>query len=349
MAQAMARMIEIRLNLPSFIYLPFAGFLSREFKCTLGHSTTKRDTICFFDQVFLMPFVSQYLTCNDQTIHCKTAGPSGAPVMLMLHGFPEYWAAWAEVAALLSNDYRVVLPDQRGFNLSSKPSGVESYDTKHLVADMVSLIDQISPDRQIILCGHDWGAAVAYAMAMGYGNRISRLVIANGVHPFCFQKALFAGGAQTAASQYVNVLRGKGIEERLAADNYEKLLGMLKKFSSARWMSKEVADGYRQAWSQAGGLEAMVNWYRASPMVVPEPDAPAVLLEVTGEVKTKYHIAMPHLLLWGRDDTALVEETRRDLPAFCADLEVHEADNASHWILHEKPDWVAEKIAAFVG
>ena len=113
-----------------------------------------------------MPFTSHTFEANGQSIHAKIGGPKGAPVMLMLHGFPENWAAWAGVAKGLLGKYRVVLPDQRGFNLSSKPEGQEAYATKHLVADMVALIDQISPNKQIVLCGHDWGASVAYAMAI---------------------------------------------------------------------------------------------------------------------------------------------------------------------------------------
>jgi len=293
-------------------------------------------------------FKSRFFTCNEQSIHVKISEPKNAPIMLMLHGFPEYWAAWAQVAALLNDQYQVVLPDQRGFNLSSKPVELEAYDTKHLVADMAALIDQISPDKPIILCGHDWGASVAYAMAMRHREKISHLIIANGVHPMCFQKALYSGGEQTKASQYMNVLRAKGSEQRLKENNYERLLGMLKKFSSTPWLTDKIADEYRTAWDQTGALPAMLNWYRGSPMVVPESAAPPTDFPITKAMEEKYAITMPHLLLWGNDDTALLPEARADLKKFCPNLTVHETQNASHWILHEHPVWIADKIGDFL-
>ncbi|MEE9314606.1 MAG: alpha/beta hydrolase [Rhizobiaceae bacterium] len=295
-----------------------------------------------------MSHTSQTFNVNGQTIHAKISGDKDAPVMLFLHGFPESWVAWAKVAEHFADDYRVVLPDQRGFNLSSKPAELEAYDAKHLVADMVALIDQVSPDKPIILCGHDWGASVAYALAMRHADRVSHLIIANGVHPMCFQKALFDGGAQAAASQYMNVVRAEGSEEMLSANNFEKLLGMFEKFSSAPWLTDKLRDEYRAAWAGDGTLSAMLNWYRGSPMVVPPKGAPAQDFPITDKMRARFHIPMPHLVLWGMDDTALLPAAREDLPKFCADLAVFETENASHWILHEKPDWVAQHMIEFL-
>ncbi len=295
-----------------------------------------------------MVFKSQLFKCNGQTIHAKTAGSDDAPVMLMLHGFPEYWKAWANVAEHLADTYRVVLPDQRGFNLSSQPQEREAYETKHLVADMLSLSDQISPNAPIILCGHDWGASVSYAFAMRHSDRVSKLIIANGVHPMCFQKSLLAGGPQTDASQYMNVLRAEGSEEQLARDNFRPLLNMFEKFSAAPWLTEDVKDEYRSAWAQNNALSAMLNWYRGSPMVVPETGAPPQPFPITPEMEEKYRISMPHLLLWGQQDVALLFEAREDLPKFCNDLTVKETPDASHWILHEKPEWVAKEIHQFL-
>ena len=126
-----------------------------------------------------MAFESQYIEANGQRLHVQTLGREDAPLVLMLHGFPEYWAGWAQVAeALLDKTggrFRFALPDQRGYNLSSIPGEREAYDTKHLVADMKALIDQLAPNQKVILCGHDWGASVAYAMAMRHADDISHL------------------------------------------------------------------------------------------------------------------------------------------------------------------------------
>jgi len=271
-----------------------------------------------------------------------------APVMLFLHGFPEYWIAWEPVAHRLADRYRVILPDQRGFNLSFKPQAREDYDTKHLVADMAALVDQISPDQPIILCGHDWGASVAYAFAMRHADRVEKLVIANGVHPICFQKALFEDPAQTDASQYMNVLRAEGSESRLSRENYGPLMNMFEKFSAAPWLTDEIRANYIKAWSKPGALSAMLNWYRGSPMIVPESGTPPKALPITDAMREKYAVIMPHLLLWGMDDTALRPSTRADLDSFCKDLTLIEFEQASHWILHEQPDAVAREIEQFL-
>jgi len=295
-----------------------------------------------------MSFTPQTFNANGQTIHAKVGGPQDAPVMLFLHGFPEYWAAWEQVAVEFIETHRVVLPDQRGFNLSSKPRDAEAYDSKHLVADMVDLAGQISPNRPMILCGHDWVASVAYAFAMRHAERVTKLVVANGVHPICFQKALFAGAEQTNASQYMNVLRAEGAEERLCANNYEKLLRMFEKFSAAPWLSEDIRNAYRTAWNQEGAMNAMLNWYRRSPMVVPPKGSPAQDFAISDAMREKYRISMPHLLLWGLDDTALLPEARKDLHLFCDSLNVQEIEGASHWLLHEKPLEVAETIKQFL-
>ncbi len=294
-------------------------------------------------------FESILFELGDIKLHAKCAGDPAAPVMLFLHGFPEYWAAWEPVAQKFTEDYLVVLPDQRGFNLSSKPTAVEDYDTKHLVADMLALINEISPERPIILCGHDWGAAVAYAFAMHHPERIEKLVIVNGVHPITFQRALLAGGQQTKASQYMNRLREPGMDKILSANNYSKLLAMLQNPPLHDWLSDELRQGYVDAWSQPGALEAMLNWYCGSPMIVPGMNDAPVAMKLTESMLERYHISMPHLLIWGMKDIALLPEAREGLEQFCADLSIVEIDDGDHWVIHSHPDKVAAEIRQFMG
>ncbi len=291
---------------------------------------------------------SQYFDHGDVRLHYMSGGNPQAPLMVFLHGFPEFWIAWEPVFSSFAQDYHLVAPDQRGFNLSSKPEGVASYDTKHMVADLLALIDHLSPDQPIILCGHDWGASVAYAFAMRHGGRVEKLIIANGVHPMCFQKALFAGGAQTKGSQYMNRLREPGMEEAMAANSCKKLFGMLEGFSPAPWLSKDLRARYLDAWTQPGALAAMLNWYKASPMIVPPLDAPAKEIKFDDAQRQKYRIAMPHLLIWGMDDPALLPEARADLPEFCDDLSVVEVEGADHWIIHSHGERVADEMKNFL-
>lgn len=291
---------------------------------------------------------SQYFDHDDVRLHYVSGGKQDAPCMVFLHGFPEYWAAWQPVFSQFVDDYHVVAPDQRGFNLSSKPSGVEAYDTKYMVADLLALIDHLSPNQPIILCGHDWGASVAYAFAMRHAARVEKLIIANGVHPMCFQKALFAGGAQTKGSQYMNRLREPGMADVMSVNGYKKLFGMLEGFSPTPWLDDNARQGYLDAWSQPGAVDNMLNWYRASPMVIPPMDASAKPMIFNDVQKKKYSITMPHLLIWGMDDPALLPEARADLHEFCDDLTVVEVEGADHWIIHSHGDLVAREIKSFL-
>jgi epoxide hydrolase 4 len=184
------------------------------------------------------------------------AGDPAAPLIICLHGFPEYWAAWRQVMERLADDFRVVAPDQRGYNRSSRPHAVDAYRGKHLVADIASLTDRLSPDRPFVLAGHDWGASVAYAFAFRHPERLSHLVIANGVHPVCFQRAILEDPAQREASQYINLLRSERAEALLSADGFRRLTGMIEKFSTADFMaaSPEQRRRLQATGSHGGGL-----------------------------------------------------------------------------------------------
>lgn len=285
---------------------------------------------------------------NGLRLHCASEGRSDAPLILCLHGFPEYWAAWAQVAALLANDFHLVMPDQRGFNLSDKPAGREAYRVKNLVADIAALADRLSPGQPFILAGHDWGASVAYAFAFAHPDRVSKLVIANGMHPVCFQRALIADEGQRAASQYFHRLRADGAAALMAEGNYRRTMKMLEGFSKADWMTPQIKADYIAAWSQPGALESMLHWYSSSPIVVPklgEGVETAPLLEIDPE---RVKVRMPHLVIWGEADEALQPVCLEGLEKFAHDLTIRRVPGAGHWILHEKPELVAQTFRAFL-
>jgi epoxide hydrolase 4 len=279
-------------------------------------------------------------------LNVARAGDPEAPLILCLHGFPEYWAAWKPVMAELAADFHVVAPDQRGYGLSSKPDGVEAYRTKHLVDDIARLADIVSPYRPFVLAGHDWGASVAYAFAIRHPGRLTHLVIANGVHPVCFQRAILDDPAQRAASQYIRLLKSERAEALLSEDGFRRLIGMIARFSRANFLDAETRAGYLEAWSRPGALTGMLNWYRAAPILVPEPGESAEMPDLLkGE---GFDIRMPHLLLWGEADQALRPSTFDGLASFAPQLTLRRFAGAGHWILHEKPREVAEAIREFV-
>jgi pimeloyl-ACP methyl ester carboxylesterase len=282
-------------------------------------------------------------------LHVASAGDPEKPLIICLHGFPEYWAAWREVMLELADDFHMVSPDQRGFNLSSKPEGEEAYRAKHLVADLAALADHMSPGRPFILAGHDWGASVAYAYAFAHPGRLTHLIVANGVHPVCFQRAILEDSRQRQASQYFHKLRAPGAAERMMEDDFARTSRMIAGFSKTGWMTPEIAGQYRTAWGRPGAMQAMLHWYNSSPVLVPEPGAvvtDAPLLSIDAERVT---VGMPHLVVWGEADEALRLVCLEGLDRFAADLTIKKVAGAGHWILHEKPAEVAMAIRGFIG
>jgi len=287
---------------------------------------------------------THWFDLNGQKFFARTWGTPSKPALLMLHGFPEYSGAWGDLAEELKGDFYCIAPDQRGYGQSYCPAGVQHYRAGVLAADMAALIKQIG--APVAVLGHDWGAAVAYGLAMFFPDLVSRLIIANGVHPVPFQRAMAAGGAQSEASQYINFLRAPGSEERLAQDDFGKLLDLFSANMDLSWLTDETLAAYKQEWSRPNRMEAMINWYRASPLVVADPGKPITTLpEFDVEA---LRVKCPHLLIWGVGDTALLPETREGLKEFAADLTTVEIEGADHWLHHQKPDEVALAIRNWI-
>jgi pimeloyl-ACP methyl ester carboxylesterase len=288
------------------------------------------------------------LRVNGLDLSVRAMGDPGAPLLLFLHGFPEYSGAWDEVLPAFAGSFHAVAPDQRGYAGSSKPEGVEAYRVKHLVRDVLALADLLAPGRPFALVGHDWGASVAYATAIAAPARVSRLVIVNGVHPGPFQKALVEDEAQRRASAYMHFLRSPEAEAQLSANGFEKLLGMISRFGPQPWLTPEKQAAYIEAWSPPGALTGMLNWYRASPLLVPHPGEavdPAKLIKLD---PAQLRVRMPHLLIWGMGDRALLPVSRATLGDWCDDLTVREIEGADHWVVHQRTAEVVGLIRDFL-
>lgn len=272
-------------------------------------------------------------------------GPEQASPILFLHGFPESARTWRHQLAELAQDYRVAAPDQRGFARSSKPVRVEDYRTNCLIADALALADALGFER-FTLVGHDWGGAVAWALALKYPERISRLVIINAPHPYLFQRSLFDDAAQRAASQYIRAYRSPDIAAEVIRAGLENFLdASLAPHISPGVLTAEDRAAYLDEWSQPGAIEAMFNWYKASPIFVPETDENAPRPAWIDEPFPKAQ--MPVLVIWGTRDTAL-------LPVLLEGLEVHVPDlrlvkiDAGHFVPWERPAPVTLAIRAFL-
>lgn len=271
----------------------------------------------------------------------RSWGSPAQPMILMLHGFPEYGGAWADVAENLSDDFYCVAPDQRGYGGSYAPAEVGAYTLSNLVADVAHVIGERGP---VTVMGHDWGASVAYGLAMFRPELVSRLIVANGVHPVPFQRAMAAGGAQSEASQYINALRRDGSEDVLAADDFEKLLQLFSAKMDLGWLKGDVKEAYKTVWRQSG-LRGMINWYRASPLIVADPGHPVPMPDLP---RDKLMVRCPHLLIWADGDTALLPVSTEGLEAFAPDLTREQVAGADHWLLHQKPEVVAQIVRTWL-
>ncbi len=277
-------------------------------------------------------------------------GPRDAPLLLMLHGFPEHAGAWAPIARRLSDRFLCVAPNQRGYGRSPRPEAVEAYRISRLVGDALGVLDHFGGRARAVI-GHDWGASVAYALAISAPERMEALVIGNGVHPIPFQRELARGGAQSEASQYIEWLRAPESHEKLNAE--PDMANMFRLFSAkmdTSWMTEADRAAYRAAWQGPGGVRGMVHWYRATPLKVAAPGKPIPEAELPAMDPEAMQVRVGHLLLWGLGDTALLPETREGLADLCpAGLTVKEWPDADHWIFHEKPDETAAAIRDFLG
>jgi pimeloyl-ACP methyl ester carboxylesterase len=279
---------------------------------------------------------------NGQRLHVLEAGQG--PLMLLLHGFPEFSGMWRAQLAHFSDRFHVAAPDQRGYNLSSKPAALRDYRAKPLVEDVLRLADALGHER-FTLVAHDWGGAIAWNVAAWHPDRVERLVIVNAPHPVTFLRELRDDPAQAEASRYMNLFRQDRAEAIMSEDGYRRL----RRMSVEAWgqnggdASPDTVAAYVAAWSQPGALTGMLNWYRASPLHPPEPDAPLPELD-----PAQFHVRVPTLVIWGLRDQALLPGMLDGLEEHVDHLRVERVPDASHWVVHERPALVNSLIDRFV-
>ena len=283
------------------------------------------------------------------TLSCRAAGEPGRPVLMFLHGFPEAAFIWDPLLEHFSQPanggYRCVAPNLRGYEQSSQPADVALYRPKHLVQDLAALADVESRDAPLAcLVAHDWGGAVGWNFANQLPQRTRRLAIINSPHPGTFLRALKESQAQREASAYMNFLVRPDAEQLLRQDGYRRLLAFFTHWGPAPWLTEELKARYRAVWdaSLTGGL----NWYRASPLRPPrEGDPGASAITLPREMLT---ITVPTLVLWGLQDTALLPELVEGLEDYVPQLTLEKVPDASHWIVHEQPGLVMERLERFL-
>ncbi|ELZ96113.1 epoxide hydrolase-related protein [Haloferax mucosum ATCC BAA-1512] len=279
----------------------------------------------------LVEATDRRIDVGEVTLHAVEAGPEDGELVVLLHGFPECWYGWADYLRPLTDaGYRVVVPDQRGYNLSDRPDGIEWYSIDELAGDVVGLLDALGREKAHIV-GHDWGAAVAWWTALHHPNRVRSLTAINLPHPTVFTRHLKRDPAQQLRSWYVLFFQMPKLPELLGPlGDWAVLERTMTDSALPGTFSPEDMEHYRSAWSVPGAYQSMVNWYRAVVRERPQPRAETV--------------DAPTLVVWGSRDRFLRSKMARESLSFCSDGHLRTFDEATHWVHHEEPVVVARAI-----
>ena len=274
----------------------------------------------------------EYIISNGIKLHYVTQGEG--PLMLMLHGFPEFWYSWRHQIPELAKDYKVVALDLRGYNESDKPPQQSAYVMSEFIKDVEGVIKGLGYDR-CVLVGHDWGGAIAWNFAYAHPEMLERLIVLNIPHP-----AKFAEGMripqQLLRSSYVFFFQLPLLPELLLqASDYEAIANALTGMAVDKsTFSTADIEAYKNAAAKRGALTAMLNYYRNALSNFRQQDWS--LLQV------------PTLMIWGEEDKALGKELSYGTEAYVRDFQIRYIPNCSHWVQQEQPELVNRYIREFL-
>ncbi|HTL12688.1 MAG TPA: alpha/beta hydrolase [Bdellovibrionota bacterium] len=266
---------------------------------------------------------------NGIRLHYVAAGPKDGKLLVLLHGFPEFWYGWRnQIPHFARLGYRVVAPDQRGYNLSDRPKAVREYTYAKLGGDIVALIQKLGGKAHVV--GHDWGGAVTWWLASHHPEVLSSVTILNCTRPDVLERSFLHSRSQLRKSWYMFAFQIPLLPElRMARKNFDIGRRGLRSTSRKGTFSSEELDLYAEAWSRPGSLRGMINWYRAA---------------IRGRRQKFVPIQVPLKLIWGKKDRFLDAAFAEPSLAGCSKAEVVYLDEASHWLQHEEPARVNREI-----
>ena len=277
------------------------------------------------------------IVTNGVRLHCAIAGPVDGDLVIALHGFPEFWRGMTGVIVSLARaGYRVVAPDQRGYNLSEKPEGIDAYNVDEMALDVVGIIDAMGRESAHVV-GHDWGAAVAWWLALTRPERVRRLVVINVPHPSVFAREVRGNKKQMRKSWYIFAIQVPAVPERVAFGRRtrQRFSRAIAGTANPGSFTPDYLAQLREAWAQPGAAQGMLNWYRASVRRRP------------GRLTDK-RVHVPTLIIWGRKDVALSDTMVQPSADLCDDVRVEWFDDATHWVLHDEPERTSALILDFL-
>lgn len=274
----------------------------------------------------------QYIVSNNVRLHYVTQGEG--PLMLMLHGFPEFWYSWRHQIPEFAQDYKVVALDLRGYNNSEKPQDANAYRMPELIKDIQGVIKGLGYD-QCVLVGHDWGGGIAWCFADAHPDMVQKLIVMNIPHPANFVSALRNNFQQMMRSWYIGFFQLPVLPELMfQANDYGAIASAFTdRATNKNAFTPEDLEAFKNAAAKRGALTAMVNYYRSN----------------TDTFDREWGmIDVPTLLLWGEDDFALGKELTNNTDAYVRDLTLHYLPNCSHWTQQEQPEQVNQYMRSFL-
>ena len=272
----------------------------------------------------------EFVSVNGVNLHVATAGPEDGTPVILLHGYPDAHFGWRDqIVALADAGFRVIAPDQRGYNLSDKPKGMENYMMDILVSDILALADHYGYET-FNLAGHDFGGIVSWNLADAHPERLDRMVIFNAPHPAVMSRFQEENEEQRSKSWYAYFFKLPWLPEMVTqAGNWKMLANSLKES-----FSEKELDEYRRAWSQPGANTATINWYRA-------------LFKQSEQDQPNSQIDIPTLVVWGKQDPHIMWQSAEPSAAMTTSGQVIYIDDATHWVLRDAPEKTGELLVDF--
>jgi pimeloyl-ACP methyl ester carboxylesterase len=281
----------------------------------------------------LPPLRERFVTAHGVHLHVVEAGPQDGQLVVLLHGFPEFWYGWRrQIGPLAEAGYRVMVPDQRGYNTSDKPPRVADYRIETLAADVLALIAETGREKAHVI-GHDWGAVVAWWLGSHHPQRVERLAILNVPHPAVMRRHLLTNLRQLRRSWYIFFFQLPWLPERALRRGLAERA--LRGTSRRGTFSEEDVARYREAWAQPGAMRSMVNWYRAA-------------IRGAARARGPWRIPVETLVLWGVRDVALGREMVGPSLALCDRGRSIFFEKATHWVQHEEAEAVNTHLLRFL-
>jgi pimeloyl-ACP methyl ester carboxylesterase len=283
-----------------------------------------------------------------------TAGNPANPAIIFLHGFPESHRTWRHQIAHFADRFYCIAPDQRGYRGTSKPQEVEAYTADKLTADIFALADALGV-QEFTIAGHDWGGAIAWAVALSgqpggfnpaWAGRVPRAIIANAPHPYLFQRLLITDMEQRAASQYIRAFRDPANDALVRDKGLTGLLLETIKWDKPSGMEPDERAALLADWEDRDACFGMLNWYRASALYVPAMDEDAELPAFASGEFPKLNI--PTLVVWAMDDLALPPSNIDGIEAVVPNVTVEPVYDCGHFVIWEKPDAVNAAMEKFL-